>query len=124
MLNHPSSSVLDGARARLRGWNDEADRFRIAAIAARRGQAPSSMTRGAAEDVQHGLIMLLTRIDRELDRLAPGHPDFQGLLLVRNAASALLESIDASLDELDRSIAILAPEPTRIEHRALLQAAE
>lgn len=119
-----SAHLLDSLRGQLLGWNAEADRFRIAAIAARRGQSPSSKTIGAAEEVQHQLVMLLARIDDALDVLVPGHADFHGLLLARNAGSALLESVDASLDELDHYIAILAPEPTRIEHRVMLVAAE
>ncbi len=122
MVEDVATRLLEDARSQLQRWNDEADRFRIAAIAARRGKAPSSMTMNAAEQTQHGLIMLMARIDRALDRLPAGHGAFHGLLMVQSAASALLESVDASLDEMDHYVAILAPEPTRIEHRLAMAA--
>ena len=60
MLFRPSiDQNLVAVHAMLGSWNAEADRFRRVAIAARNGEAPTSVTVAAAEEARDGLMSLL-----------------------------------------------------------------
>ncbi len=117
MLFRPSADQnLDAIHAMLDGWNVEADRFRQAAIAGRKGEAPSSLTVTAAEEAHDGLMSLLDEIDGTLSRLAPGSAPFAGLLQAQITAMALLESVGNSWDVLDRLVTEDIAGPRRIAH--------
>jgi len=117
MLYRPSADQnLIAVHAVLDGWNAEADRFRQAAIAARKGEAPTSLTVAAAEEAHDGLMSLLAEIDEALDKVKPGSQQFADLLHAQMAAIALLESVGASYDFLDRFVAEPVAGPARISH--------
>ena len=100
----------------LDSWNAEADRFRQAAIAARNGEAPTSLTVSAAEEARDGLMSLLGEIDEALGKVKPGSQQFAGLLHAQMATIALLESVGNSYDILDRFVTEQVRGPTRIAH--------
>ena len=115
MLFRPSADQnLIAVHAMLDSWNAEADRFRQAAIAARNGEAPTSLTVGAAEEAHDGLMSLLGEIDEALDKVKPGSQQFADLLHAQMASVALLESVGNSYDILDRFVTEQVPGPTRI----------
>jgi hypothetical protein len=117
MLYRPSADQnLIAVHAVLDGWNAEADRFRQAAIAARKGEAPTSLTVAAAEEAHDGLMSLLGEIDEALDKVKPGSQQFADLLHAQMAAIALLESVGTSYDILDRFVAEPVAGPARISH--------
>lgn len=117
MLFRPSADQnLTAIHAMLDAWNAEADRFRQAAVAARGGETPSSLTAGAAEEAHEGLMTLLGEIDDALERVAPGSPQFGGLLQAQMMAIALLESVGNSYDVLDRFVTEPVGGPHRIAH--------
>lgn len=117
MLFRPSADQnLSAVHAMLDAWNAEADRFRQAAIAARNGEAPTSLTAAAAEEAHDGLMALLDEIDDALGKLPPGSPQFSGLLQAQITALALLESVGNSYDILDRFVTEEMDGPTRIAH--------
>ena len=117
MLFRPSADQnLDAVHAVLDAWNAEADRFRQAAIAARNGEAPTSLLASAAEEAHDGLMTLLDEIDQTLSDLPPGSPQFAGLLQAQITATGLLESVGNSHDILDRFVVDEITEPRRIAH--------
>jgi hypothetical protein len=117
MLFRPSADQnLDAVHAMLDAWNAEADRFRQAATAARRGEAPTSLTTSAAEDAHDGLMALLGELDDALDKLPAGSVHFTGLLQAQITALALLESVGKSHDILDRFVTEQIAGPRRIGH--------
>ena len=97
---------LTAIHAMLDAWNAEADRFRQAATAARKGEAPTS----------------LTATDEALSKLPPGSPQFAGLLQAQITAMALLESVGNSFDVLDRFVTEEIDGPTRIPHELRIAA--
>ena len=110
LFRPPADQRLDGMRAMLAAWNEEADQFRAAAAATRHGgAAPDSVLMVTAEEAHDGLLELLDDIDQALDALPPGHPHYSALLQIQNGAIAVLESVGNSLDELSRFV----PEPGR-----------
>ena len=110
MLFRPSADQnLTAIHAMLDAWNAEADRFRQAATAARKGEAPTSLTATAAEEAHDGLMALLEEID-------------EGLLQAQITAMALLESVGNSLDVLDRFVTEEIDGPTRIPHELRIAA--
>ena len=117
MLFRPSADQnLAAIHAMLDAWNAEADRFRQAAVAARNGEVPTSLTTAAAEEAHDGLMALLDEIDDALGKLKPGSAQFAGLLQAQITALALLESIGNSCDLLDRFVTEVVDGPTRIAH--------
>ena len=117
MLFRPSADQnLTAVHAMLDAWNAEADRFRQAAVAARNGEAPTSLTTAAAEEAHDGLMALLDEIDDALGKLKAGSAQFAGLLQAQITALALLESIGNSYDILDRFVTEVVDGPTRIAH--------
>jgi hypothetical protein len=123
MLFRPSADQnLSAVHAMLDAWNAEADRFRQAAIAARKGDAPTSLTAAAVEEAHDGLMQLLEEIDDALGKLPPGSPQFAGLLQAQITALALLESVGNSFDILDRFVTEAIDGPTRIAHEPRIAA--
>jgi hypothetical protein len=115
---------LDGILAMLEVWNDEADRFRAVAVAARKGKAPSSLVVAGVEEAHDGLISLLDDIDRAIESARPGDRAFADLLKAQGKAVALLESVTNSMDVLSLVMTDDQPAPVRIGRRPLQQAAE
>jgi hypothetical protein len=123
MLFRPTADQnLAAVHAALDAWNVEADRFRRCAIAARQGEAPSSLTISAAEEAHDGLRSLLDELDQAFDALPPGHPDFGAMLQAQTTALALLESIGNSYEVLERSVTEQIEAPTRIAHELRIAA--
>jgi hypothetical protein len=123
MLFRPSADQnLTAIHAMLDTWNAEADRFRHAAIAARNGEAPTSLTVSAAEEAHEGLMTLLDEIGDALGKLPAGSPQFAGLLQAQITALALLESVGNSYDVLDRFVTEQIDGPTRIAHELRIAA--
>ena len=119
MLFRPQAEKhLDGVCTLLQSWNAEADSFRKAAEAARRGDAPSSNIVDAAEGMYGGLMELLADLDQALERLPAGHKDFATLLKAQMTAINLLEAVGTSLDVLERFAAQPMQAPVRIGHYA------
>ena len=117
MLFRPTADQnLAGAHAALDAWNAEADRFRQCALAARKGEAPKSLTVSAAEEAHDGLMALLDELDQALDTTPPGNPNFAALLQAQHTALALLESVGNSYEILERSVTEQIEAPTRIAH--------
>jgi hypothetical protein len=102
LFRPPAEHRLEAARNLLDGWNAEADRFRTAAIAALKGEAPTAALVDAMEEARIGLVVLLDDIDGALERVAPGDADFTGLLHAQVCAVALLESIGRSAEIIER----------------------
>jgi hypothetical protein len=115
---------LDGILSMLEVWNDEADRFRAAAVAARAGNAASSVVIAAVEEAHDGLITLLDEIDRAMEGVPAGDRAFADLLKAQGKAVALLESVSNSMDVLSLVVTDDQPAPVRIGRRPLQQAAE
>lgn len=124
MLFRPSADqTLDAIHTLLDGWNAEADRFRHAAIAARKGEMPTSLVVAAAEEAHDQLSSLLGRIDDSLDKVSAGNPQFAELLQVQMTAVALLESVGNSYDILDGFVTEQMVAPRRIAHELEVAAA-
>ena len=101
MLFRPGAEDrLHSITAQLAAWSEEADRFRMAAIAARRGDTQPHQLLDAADEVHDGLAELMADLDRALDVLPAGHADFGALLRMQSKTLALLESVGTSLDVL------------------------
>ncbi len=107
---------LDAIHALLANWNAEADRFRQAATAARRGETPGSLIIAAVEEAHDGLLKVLDDIDNALAEMPPGSGAFTSLLRAQNLALALLESVGHSHDVLDDYIVAPEIQPVRIAH--------
>lgn len=126
MLFRPTPDQrLEGILSMLEVWNEEADRFRAAALAARAGKPASSLVIAELEEAHDGLISLLDEIDRAIEGVPPGDRAFADLLRAQGKAVSLLESVTNSMDVL--SLVVAAddqPGPVRIGRRPLQQAAE
>lgn len=117
------SEKIDIVRAVLDGLNEDADRFRAVAWLARHGELPLVDVVDSVEEAHIDLAALLDEIDRTLDALTLGHPDFAPLLGAQRTAMALLESIGNSLGILSQ-YPLRAPEAPATIAPALLVAAE
>jgi hypothetical protein len=115
---------LDGILSMLEVWNDEADRFRAVAIAARKGETPTSLTVAEVEEAHDGLLSLLDEIDRAIEGVPPGDRAFADLLRAQSKAVSLLESVTNSMDVLSPLMTDDQPGPVRIGRQPLRQAAE
>src|SRR5947208_746032 len=101
MLFRPAADQrLDGILSMLEVWDDEADRFRAVAVAARGGEPPSSLVVAEVEEAHDGLISLLDEIDRAIEGVPPGDRAFAELLKAQTKAVSLLESVTNSMDVL------------------------
>jgi hypothetical protein len=125
MLFRPTADQrVEGILAMLDVWNEEADRFRTAAITARGGDTPSSLLAAGAEEAHDGLMLLLEDIDRAIETVPPGDRGFAALLGAQAKAVALLESVSNSMDVLSLVVSRDRPGPVLISRRPLAQAAE
>lgn len=124
MFRLPTEHRLDAVRTQLDSVNADADRFRVAATAARNGDRPAKALVDAAEDAHDGLMMLLEDLDAAIDSLPAGDTEFPPLLRAQVATMALLESVGNSLFLLESSKSVAVREPTHIAHQVELVAAE
>jgi hypothetical protein len=117
MLFRPSAEQnLEAIHVMLDSWNAEADRFRHAARAARKGDTPTSLVVSSAGEAYDELLSLLGQLDAALDRAPPGSPNFASLLQAQTTAVALLESVGNSYDILETVATETMVGPTRIVH--------
>ncbi len=93
---------LEAIHTLLETWNADADRFRVAALAARKGEAPASSTVAALVEAHAGLLDVLDSTDRLAAHTRGGSAGFAAILQLQTTALALLESFSSSLDVLDR----------------------
>ena len=125
MLFRPTPDQrLEGILSMLEVWNDEADRFRAVAVAARKGEAASSLAIAGVEEAHDGLISLLEEIDRAIEKVPPGDRAFADMLRAQSKAVSLLESVTNSMDVLSLVVTDDQPGPVRIGRATLRQAAE
>jgi hypothetical protein len=123
MLFRPSADQnLIAVHAMLDAWNAEADRFRQAAIAARKGETPTSLTVDAVEETHDGLMSLLDELDDALGKIKAGTPHFADTLHAQRAAMSLLESVGNSWETLERIATEEVHGPNRIAHELRLAA--
>jgi hypothetical protein len=115
---------LDAIHSLLATWNAEADRFRLAAIAAGRGETPASSVVNGLAEAHTGLVEVLEATDRMVDTMRGGNAAFAAVLQVQATAAALLESLSTSLDVLDRFLIEPVDEPLQIAHRDVDRAPE
>ncbi len=106
--------VLAGWRALLPVWNDEADRFRRAAIAARAGQTVSLGLVDELERLVGQLRRDLETSDRLLAMTSPGDAALGALLGAGAEFEALLESLQTSLEMMDLVAGRSLPRALRI----------
>lgn len=111
-----SDQNLVAVHAMLNRWNADADRFRRAAHAARKGTAPTSVTVEEAEEAREDILSLLDEIEEALQRKAPGTLPFANLLRPQTMAFALLESVTKSCAIFDRFLGQQIAGPIRIAH--------
>ena len=103
MLYRPGADLrLDELSQALQLWQARADRFRLAAVAARQGEAPDAAVLEAAADAREWLRNALAEIDTAFDTLPPGDALFAPLLRAQTMVQSLLESIGNSCDILEQ----------------------
>lgn len=121
MLFRPAFETnLAATQIMLDGWNEDADRFRRAAMAVRRGEEPDELVAKAAAEMHEGIERLLEDIEGALDRLPPGDRRLTELLQILVTAQALAESVERSWEVLSA-----APEidgPAHISHEYAIAA--
>lgn len=123
MLFRPTiDQNIDTIHTMLDIWNGEADRFRRAAIAVRKGETPDSLVVSGAEEAHDELISLLDQIDAALSKAATGSPRFAELLQAQATAVALFESVSNSWDLLDTLATETMTAPTRIPRESVATA--
>ena len=115
MLFRPNAEQnLAAIETILDNWNGEADRFRHAAMAVRRGEPADELTAQSAAEAHDGLQRLLLEIEDALDRLPAGDRRLIELLQVLVTAQALAESVERSWEVL--AVAAEAARPIHIAH--------
>ena len=125
MLFRPGAQErMHSIQSQLVAWGEEADRFRLAAIAARRGEQQLATLVDAAEEVHDGLMTLLDDLDRALEGPAAGSGEFSALLHAQRKTLSLLESVGNSLDVLAGYATDTRPNTVHIAPRKPLLAAE
>ena len=125
MLFRPGAQErLHSIQGQLLAWSEEADRFRLAAIAARRGEQQLETLVTAAEETHDGLMALLDDLDRALESLPAGHVEFGALLHAQGKTLSLLESVSNSLDVLAGFARDRRPEIVHLAARKPALAAE
>lgn len=101
MLFRPAAQDrLQDIHTNLLAWSADADRFRQAAAAAQRDEQQSVDIVRAAEDLHDALMSALEDLDRSLDGISPGKPEFTAVLNLQTKTLSLLESVGTSLDVL------------------------
>jgi hypothetical protein len=125
MLFRPGAEDrLHSIQAQLLSWGEEADRYRLAAIAARGGARQLDTLVGGAEELHDGLMSLLEELDKAVEGLPAGHAEFSGLLHAQGKTLSLLESVGNSLDVLSGFGTNSRTEAVHIAVRKPLLAAE
>lgn len=125
MLFRPGAQErLHSIQGQLLAWSEEADRFRLAAMAARRGEQQLETLVGAAEETHDGLMTLLEDLDRALEGLPAGHAEFSAVLHAQSKTLSLLESVSNSLDVLSGFVQDRRPEVVHLAPRKPMLAAE
>ena len=115
MLFRPNAEQnLAAIETILDNWNGEADRFRHAAMAVRRGEPADELTAQSAAEAHDGLQRLLVEIEDALDRLPAGDRRLIELLQVLVTAQALAESVERSWEVL--AVTAEAARPIHIAH--------
>jgi hypothetical protein len=115
MLFRPAREAnLAAIETMLDGWNEDADHFRKAAMAVRRGEEADGVVARAAAETHETIERLLDEIEDVLDRLPPGDRRMTELLQILVAAQALAESVERSAEIL--SVADAAKAPIHIAH--------
>ena len=105
---------LAAVQTMLDGWNEDADRYRRAAMAVRRGEDVYGLVANAAAEAHEGVERVLEEIEGALDRLPAGDRRMSELLQVLVSAQALAESLERSCEGL-----LVAPQkrgPAHIPH--------
>lgn len=115
MLFRPNIEAnLAAVQSMLDAWNEDADHFRRAAIAVRRGEEGDGVVASAAAEALEGIERVLEEIEGALDRLPAGDRRVGELLQILVSAQALAESIERSSDVL--SVATETRGPAHIPH--------
>ena len=121
MLFRPNIEAnLAAVQSLLDGWNEEADRFRRAAMAVRRGEEADGVVAKGAAEAHDEIERVLEEIEGALDRLPAGERRMSELLQILISAQALAESIERSWELLS-----IAPEirgPALIPHEYAIAA--
>jgi hypothetical protein len=121
MLFRPTLETnLAPVLAMLYGWNEDADRFRRAAMAVRRGEEADGVVAKSAAEAHEAIERVLEEIEAALDRLPAGDRRLTDLLQVLVTAQALAESIERSWDVL--SVATEIRGPAHIPHEYAIAA--
>jgi hypothetical protein len=120
LFRPPVETNLAAIEAMLDGWNDDADRFRKAAMAVRRGEEADGLVARAAFETRDAVARVLDEIEASLDRLPPGDRRLTELLQILVTAQALAESIERSWEVL--AIAPEVPGPAHIAHEYAIAA--
>ena len=115
MLFRPTIEAnLTAVQSMLDGWNEDADRYRRAAIAMRRGGEVDGLVANAAAEAHEGVERVLEEIEGALDRLPAGDRRMSELLQILVSAQALAESLERSCEVL--SVATETRGPAHIPH--------
>lgn len=121
MLFRPAFETnLAAVETMLDGWNEDADRFRRAAMAVRRGEEADGLVSKAAAETRQAIEHLLEEIEGALDRLPAGDRRLTELLQILVSAQALAESVERSWDVL--AVAPEAQGPAHIAHEYAIAA--
>jgi hypothetical protein len=112
MLYRPNSPTsLAAIETLLEGWNADADHFRRAAMAVRRGEPVDFLTVRAASETRETIETVLEKIEGMLDQLAAGDRQVTELLQVLVSAQALAESVERSWEMLTVASQAARPAP-------------
>lgn len=121
MLFRPNIEAnLAAVQSMLDGWNEDADRFRRAAMAVRHGEDADGVVAKGAVEAHEGVERVLEEIEGALDRLPAGDRRVSELLQILVSAQALAESIERSCDVL--SVAMEIRGPAHIPHDHVIAA--
>jgi hypothetical protein len=121
MLFRPNIEAnLAAVQTMIDGWNEDADRYRRAAIAMRRGEEVDGLVANAAAEAHEGVERVLEEIEGALDRLPAGDRRMSELLQILVSAQALAESLERSCEVL--SVATEIRGPAHIPHEYAIAA--
>jgi hypothetical protein len=117
MLFRPTTEDnLAAIEALLDQWNDEADRYRRAAMEVRKGMPADSLIAHSAIEARASLDETLQDIESLVDRLPAGDRRIVHLLQILVSAQALAESVERSADVLEAALVTGPAGPTHISH--------
>jgi hypothetical protein len=122
MLFRPNIEAnLAAVHTMLDAWNEDADRYRRAAMAVRRGEEADGVVANAAVEAHEGIERVLEEIEGALDRLPAGDRRVSELLQILVSAQALAESIERSCEVLAVATEIRGPAHIPHEHAIAAQ---